>query len=48
MTLDAIGNAKINISMTMNAAQWNEWNTNYDNNPSTLKRDKERGMQHSF
>ncbi len=44
MIMDNVGNAKINISMTMNAAQWQEWNTNYGNNPSALKRDIERGM----
>lgn len=44
MTLDDIGNAKINISMTMNAAQWQQWNGSYGTNPSALKRDIERSM----
>lgn len=44
MTLDAIGNAKINISMTMNASQWQMWNGSYGTNPSALKRDIERSM----
>jgi hypothetical protein len=44
MTLDDIGNAKINISMTMNAAQWLQWNGSYGTNPSALKRDIERSM----
>lgn len=44
MILDDIGNAKINISMTMNAAQWQQWNGSYGTNPSALKRDIERSM----
>ena len=44
MKLDAIGNAKITISMTMNATQWQQWNNNYGSNPAALKRDIERGM----
>lgn len=44
MSIDAIGNAKLNISMTMNAMQWQQWNSNYGNNPSALKRDLERSM----
>nr|WP_321232827.1 hypothetical protein [uncultured Psychroserpens sp.] len=44
MTIDEIGNAKINISMTMNAAQWQQWNGTYGANPSALKRDMERSM----
>lgn len=44
MTLDNIGNAKINISMTMNASQWQQWNGTYGSNPSALKRDMERSM----
>jgi len=44
MILDEIGNAKINISMTMNAAQWQQWNGTYGTNPSALKRDMERSM----
>lgn len=44
MTIDEIGNAKINISMTMNASQWQQWNGTYGTNPSALKRDMERSM----
>jgi hypothetical protein len=44
MVVDAIGNAKLNISMTMSALQWQQWNSNYGNNPSALKRDMERSM----
>jgi hypothetical protein len=44
MIVDDIGNAKINISMTMNAAQWQQWNGTYGTNPSALKRDMERSM----
>ena len=44
MVLDEIGNAKLNISMTMNAAQWQQWNGTYGSNPSALKRDLERSM----
>lgn len=44
MTIDEIGNAKVNISMTMNAAQWQQWNGIYGTNPSALKRDIERSM----
>lgn len=48
MRIDSIGNAKLNISMTMNAQEWQIWNANYGNNPSALKRDIERGMPAYF
>lgn len=48
MRIDSIGNAKLNISMTMNAQEWQIWNSNYGNNPSALKRDIERGMPAYF
>ncbi|MBV7269879.1 hypothetical protein [Winogradskyella luteola] len=48
MRIDSIGNAKLNISMTMNAQEWQIWNGNYGNNPSALKRDIERGMPAYF
>ncbi len=48
MKIDAIGNAKLNISMTMTAQQWQTWNANYGNNPSALKRDMERAMPAYF
>ena len=44
LKIDEIGNGKINISMTMNAAQWQQWNGTYGTNPSALKRDIERSM----
>lgn len=48
MKIDSIGNAKVTISMTMNASQWQQWNGNYGNNPSALKREIERGMPAFF
>ncbi|WP_282040773.1 hypothetical protein [Winogradskyella flava] len=48
MRIDSIGNAKLNISMTMNAQEWQTWNANYGNNPSALKRDMERAMPAYF
>ena len=48
MRIDSIGNADLNISMTMNAQQWQMWNGNYGNNPSALKRDIERSMPAYF
>ncbi len=48
MRIDSIGNAKLNVSMTMNAQQWQVWNSNYGNNPSALKRDIERSMPAYF
>lgn len=44
MKINEIGNATINISMTMNAAQWQQWNGTYGTNASALKRDVERSM----
>jgi phage gpG-like protein len=48
MRIDSIGNAKLAVSMTMNAQQWQVWNSNYGNNPSALKRDIERSMPAYF
>jgi len=48
MKIDDVGNAKINVSMTMNAQQWQMWNSNYGNNQSALKRDLERSMPAYF
>ncbi|MEO1030200.1 MAG: hypothetical protein AAFX55_02290 [Bacteroidota bacterium] len=48
MKIDEIGNAKISVSMTMNAQQWQLWNSNYGNNQSALKRDMERSMPAYF
>ena len=48
MKIDDVGNAKLNISMTMKAQEWQVWNSNYGNNPSALKRDMERAMPAYF
>ena len=48
MKIDAVGNAKITVSMTMNAQQWQLWNSNYGNNQSGLKRELERSMPAYF
>lgn len=48
MKIDEVGNAKLNISMTMKAQEWQIWNSNYGNNPSALKRDMERAMPAYF
>lgn len=48
MTMDNIGNATIELKMTMNAQQWQNWNATLGNNPAALKREIERGMQAYF
>ncbi|WP_299111555.1 hypothetical protein [uncultured Winogradskyella sp.] len=48
MKINEVGNAKLNISMTMKAQEWQIWNSNYGNNPSALKRDIERSMPAYF
>ncbi len=48
MTIDNVGNAKIEVKMTMTAQQWQNWNATLGNNPAALKRDIERGMQAYF
>jgi len=48
MRIDSVGDAELNMSMTMNAQQWQIWNSNYGNNPSALKRDIERSMPAYF
>lgn len=48
MKIDPIGNAVIDISMTMNAQQWDAWNATYGNNPAGLKREIERSMPAFF
>lgn len=48
MTIDNVGNAKIDISMKMNAQQWQSWSTTLGNNPAALKREIERGMPAYF
>lgn len=46
--IDAIGNAQLEISMTMNAQQWQMWTTNLGNNPAALKREIEKSMPAYF
>ena len=48
MRIDSIGNAKIAISMNMNAMQWQNWIANLGNNPAALKREMERAMPAYF
>lgn len=48
MRIDSIGNAKIKLSMTMNAQQWQIWQGSLGNNPAALKREVERGMPGYF
>lgn len=48
MRIDSIGNAKIDMSMTMNASQWQVWQSTLGNNPAALKREMERAMPGYF
>lgn len=48
MKIDSIGNAKIKVSMNMNAQQWQIWSSSVGNNPAALKREVERGMPAYF
>ena len=48
MKIDSIGNAKITVSMTMNAQQWQVWTSSLGNNPAALKREIERSMPAYF
>jgi len=48
MKVDNIGNAKVTVSMSMNASQWQQWNATFGNNPSALKREIERSMPAFF
>lgn len=48
MKLDSIGNAKLSISMTLTAQQWQTWNGTLGNNPAALKREIERSMPAYF
>ncbi|PCE62977.1 hypothetical protein B7P33_17020 [Sediminicola luteus] len=48
MAIDGLGNADLNMSMKMNAQQWQVWNNNFGNNPAALKREVERGMPGYF
>lgn len=44
MRIDSIGNAKIEISMTMAAQQWQVWLQTVGGNPAIMKREVERSM----
>jgi len=48
MTIDNLGNAKVVMSMTMTAQQWQSWSTTLGNNPAAIKREAERGMPAYF
>lgn len=48
MTIDAIGNSKLTISMNMNAQQWQTWLQTMGNNPAAMKREIERSMPAYF
>lgn len=48
MRIDSIGNAKITVSMTMNAQQWQMWLQSMGNNPALLKRGIERELPAYF
>ncbi|MEM7185654.1 MAG: hypothetical protein AAF466_03255 [Bacteroidota bacterium] len=48
MRIDSIGNAKIKMSMTMTAQEWQGWAASFGNNPAALKREIERGMPGYF
>lgn len=48
MRIDSIGNAKITVSMTMNAQQWQMWLQGMGNNPALLKRGIERELPGYF
>src|SRR5690606_27949110 len=48
MKLDNVGNAKLTLSMTLTAQQWQTWNSTLGNNPAALKREVERSMPAYF
>jgi hypothetical protein len=48
MRIDSIGNARIKVSMTMNAGQWQTWLQSVGNNPALLKRNMERTLPGFF
>ncbi len=48
MKIDSLGNAKINVSMTMTATQWQVWLQTIGNNPAIMKREIERSMPAYF
>ena len=48
MAINGLGDATINVSMTLAAQQWQMWNQNFGNDPAALKRDMERSMPAYF
>jgi hypothetical protein len=48
MRIDSIGNARIKVSMTMNAGQWQMWLQSGGNNPAIMKRTMERALPAYF
>ncbi|MFA0963662.1 hypothetical protein AB9P05_17790 [Roseivirga sp. BDSF3-8] len=48
MRIDSIGDARVVVSMNMNANQWQVWNQTYGNNPAMLKRAMERQLPGYF
>jgi hypothetical protein len=44
MTIDQLGNADMDVSMVLNAAQWDNYKKNIGNNVSLLKRSMEREL----
>lgn len=44
ITMDDIGNATVEVSMTLNAAQWDGYKRNVGNNTSILKREMEKAL----
>ncbi|GGG27175.1 hypothetical protein GCM10011344_29930 [Dokdonia pacifica] len=48
MRIDSIGNARLDITMKMNAQQWQQWIGSLGNNPAALKREIEREMPGYF
>lgn len=48
MRIDSIGNAKVAVSMNMNAQEWQSWLAGVGSNPAILKREIERSMPTYF
>ncbi len=48
MQIDEVGNGKIDMSMSMNAQEWQQWLSTFGNNPALFKREIERGMPAFF
>lgn len=44
ITMDDLGNANIEVSMTLNAAQWDMFKRNVGNNTSVIKREMEKAL----